>query len=155
MIKSIMQNAALLLVLFLITACGRTIPEGLGLSNNGQLIDCPDSPNCVSTQTKKEKAKIEPMQYKLEDNAAWLLLVDLLKEDKLAKIIKQENNYIHVAYYTKSKIFIDDVEFLQDKVNNQFHFRSASRVGHSDLGANRKRMEKIRSVFLDKQGALK
>jgi len=154
MIKSIINKGALLLAVLLITACGRTIPEGLGLSSSGQLIDCPDSPNCVSTQTKKEKAQIEPIQYNIEDKAAWLLLVELVKQAKLAEIIKEDNNYMHVAYYTKSKIFIDDVEFLQDKANKQFHFRSASRVGHSDLGANRKRMEKIRGAFLDKQGAL-
>lgn len=154
MIKSILHYGALLLAVLLITACGRTIPEGLGLSNNGQLIDCPDSPNCVSTQTKKDKAQIEPIQYKMEDKAAWLLLVELVKQEKLAEIIKEDNNYMHVAYFTKSKIFIDDVEFLHDKANKQFHFRSASRVGHSDLGANRKRMENIRSAFLDKQGAL-
>lgn len=153
--KSIIRSAVLLFATFLIVACGRTVPEGLGISKNGQLIDCPDSPNCVSTQTAKEKAQIEPIAYSIEDEAAWLLLVELMEEDKLANIIKKDDNrYMHISYYTKSKIFIDDVEFLQDASNNLFHFRSASRVGHSDLGANRKRMEKIRNAFLDKQKAL-
>jgi len=156
MIRSFIENGALVIMLFLITACGRTVPEGLGLSTNGQLIDCPDSPNCVSTQTTKEKAQIEPIAYNMEDGAAWMLLVELIGQDKLANVLKmQDNKYLHVAYYTKSKIFIDDVEFLQDANNNLFHFRSASRVGHSDLGANRKRMEQIRSTFLEKQAELK
>ncbi len=155
MIRSIFRNSGWLFIVCLIMSCGRTVPEGLGLSKNGQLIDCPDSPNCVSTQTNKEKATIEPIAYSIEDEAAWLLLVELMEQDKLANIIKkQDNQYMHVAYYTKSKIFIDDVEFLQDANNNLFHFRSASRVGHSDLGANRKRMENIRSAFLEKQKAL-
>lgn len=153
--KSIIQNVALLFACFLIMACGRTVPEGLGISGNGQLVDCPDSPNCVSTQTAKEKAQIEPITYSIEDEAAWLLIVELVEQNKLASIIKKEDNrYMHVAYHTKSKVFIDDVEFLQDATKNMFHFRSASRVGHSDLGANRKRMEEIRSTFLDKQKVL-
>jgi len=39
--------------------------------------------------------------------------------------------------------FIDDVEFLIDEDEELVHFRSASRVGRSDLGVNRKRMSKI------------
>jgi len=153
--RSIMRNIGLLFAAFLLVSCGRTVPEGLGISSNGQLIDCPDSPNCVSTQTSKQKAQIEPIKYSIEDEAAWLLLVEILEQDKLADILKNDNErYMHVAYYTKSKIFIDDVEFLQDPGKNLFHFRSASRVGHSDLGANRKRMEKIRNVFWERQGAL-
>jgi len=117
MIQSISKKVALLFMMFLIMACGRTVPEGLGLSGNGQLIDCPDSPNCVSTQTNKEKAQIEPIAYNMEDAAAWLLLVELIGQDKLASVLKiQDNKYLHVAYHTKSKIFIDDVEFLPAKM---------------------------------------
>jgi uncharacterized protein (DUF1499 family) len=43
--------------------------------------------------------------------------------------------------------FVDDVEFWIDAKNQVIHFRSASRVGHSDLGANRARMESIRKAF--------
>jgi len=43
--------------------------------------------------------------------------------------------------------FVDDVEFLFDREKKLIHVRSASRVGYSDLGVNRKRVEKIRSLF--------
>lgn len=36
--------------------------------------------------------------------------------------------------------FKDDVTFLVDSDAHKIHFRSASRTGHSDLGANRKRL---------------
>jgi len=153
--KSIIKLANFFVVLIFLSSCGRQIPEGLGVKANGMLSDCPDSPNCVSTQTKKEQATINPITYKIEDAAALLLLKELLEKDKLATVIKEENNYLHVAYYTKRKVFIDDVEFLQDIDKNLFHFRSASRVGHSDLGANRKRMEKIQKNFEEQEAALK
>ena len=47
-----------------------------------------------------------------------------------------------------ARTFVDDVEFFVDAQQKVIHFRSASRVGYSDLGANRKRMETIRRAFL-------
>ncbi len=43
--------------------------------------------------------------------------------------------------------FVDDVEFLFDDETKTIHFRSASRTGYGDLGANRRRMEEIRSLI--------
>ncbi|MFK7778444.1 MAG: DUF1499 domain-containing protein, partial [Gimesia sp.] len=45
--------------------------------------------------------------------------------------------------------FVDDVEFLIDSGQNMIQVRSASRVGHSDFGANRKRIESIRRLYLN------
>lgn len=39
--------------------------------------------------------------------------------------------------------FVDDVEIVVDADSHTFRFSSASRVGKSDLGVNRKRMERI------------
>lgn len=141
---------AAIFIVILLTGCGRTVPEGLGVIDN-KLVECPDSPNCVSTQTKKEDAQIDPIKYKVDDATAYKLLLQVVEGNKLANVISKTNNYIHAAYFTKSKIFIDDVEFYIDAEANLIHFRSASRVGHSDLGANRKRMEKIRNEFLQQQ----
>jgi len=43
--------------------------------------------------------------------------------------------------------FTDDVECRLDAAAHQIEIRSASRAGHSDLGANRKRVEAIRTAF--------
>jgi len=145
--KSILSNIFTIVLIVLLTSCGRQIPDGLGINENGRLKACPDSPNCVSTQSKIEQSKIKPITYVNDDDLAFDLLVKLIKEDQAANIIKAEKPYIHAAYYTKMKIFIDDVEFYQDRTNKKFHFRSASRVGHSDLGKNRDRMEEIRANY--------
>ncbi|HEY9596037.1 MAG TPA: DUF1499 domain-containing protein, partial [Cyanophyceae cyanobacterium] len=44
--------------------------------------------------------------------------------------------------------FVDDVEFFLDDNANVIQVRSASRLGESDLGVNRKRIETIRAEFL-------
>jgi len=42
---------------------------------------------------------------------------------------------------------VDDVEFWLDPVGGVIHVRSASRVGQSDFGANRARIEALRAKF--------
>ena len=43
--------------------------------------------------------------------------------------------------------FVDDVDAVVDPDAGVIHVRSASRVGYSDLGVNRKRVEAIRAAF--------
>jgi uncharacterized protein (DUF1499 family) len=43
--------------------------------------------------------------------------------------------------------FVDDVEFYLDETSQVIHVRSASRLGQSDLGVNRQRIEAIRNKF--------
>jgi uncharacterized protein (DUF1499 family) len=44
--------------------------------------------------------------------------------------------------------FVDDVEIRFDDAAKLIHFRSASRLGRSDFGVNRARMEGVRREFL-------
>eukprot|EP01012_Entosiphon_sulcatum_P041764 TRINITY_DN5564_c0_g1_i1.p1 TRINITY_DN5564_c0_g1~~TRINITY_DN5564_c0_g1_i1.p1 ORF type:complete len:135 (-),score=24.84 TRINITY_DN5564_c0_g1_i1:118-522(-) len=55
-------------------------------------------------------------------------------------IVQKTDNYVHAEFTTKLMKFVDDVEFYADASRGQLHFRSGSRVGHGDWGANRKRM---------------
>ena len=71
-------------------------------------------------------------------------------ELKRAKIIVAEDHYIRVEFISKVFRFIDDLEFYFPNTKSKemtIHVRSASRVGHSDFGVNRKRIEQIRSKF--------
>lgn len=60
-----------------------------------------------------------------------------------ATLVREMDNYLHFEFRSTIFRFVDDVEFLVDDSSGTVDFRSASRVGHSDLGANRNRMEKI------------
>ena len=62
---------------------------------------------------------------------------------KRTQLKSESDNYLHYTFKTWPIPFIDDVEFLFDEEAKLIHYRSASRVGHSDLGANSKRMAKV------------
>jgi uncharacterized protein (DUF1499 family) len=62
-----------------------------------------------------------------------------------AKVMTDSDTYLHVEFRSLVFRFVDDVEFLADDDAKVIHVRSASRVGHSDLGANRRRIETIRA----------
>ena len=47
--------------------------------------------------------------------------------------------------------FVDDVEFYFDDCKKTIHVKSASRTGFYDLGVNRRRVEKIRKRFDQKE----
>ena len=59
------------------------------------------------------------------------------------QLVEQQNGYLRYEFTSLVFRFVDDVEFFVDDKGQQIHFRSASRVGHHDLGANRRRMTKI------------
>ena len=62
-----------------------------------------------------------------------------------AQIISEQDQYLYAEFTSRLMGFVDDVEFLADPAAGLVHVRSASRLGHSDLGVNRKRIEDLRS----------
>jgi uncharacterized protein (DUF1499 family) len=70
-------------------------------------------------------------------------ILDVLARTRGARVVKAEADYIHAEFTTLVFRFVDDVEFAIDPVERRVDFRSASRVGHSDLSTNRRRMESL------------
>ena len=123
-----------------------TKPKNLG-ANNGRLAPCPNSPNCVSTQTSDSQHTMEAIVLDVSPDDAMRKLKAVLAVIPRMEIITETESYIHAEATSLIFRFRDDVEFFIDQQSNLIHFRSASRVGKSDLGANRKRMEEIRTAF--------
>jgi uncharacterized protein (DUF1499 family) len=73
---------------------------------------------------------------------AWRELRALLAARGDTTIVAEEPNYLRVEFRTT--FFVDDGEFLLGEENRRIEMRSASRVGYSDLGKNRARLEEIR-----------
>jgi uncharacterized protein (DUF1499 family) len=117
---------------------------------DGKLSECPDSPNCVSSQTEKKGHMIEPLSYKGSFIEAKQALLSVITSLPRTKIILDNDRYIHVTFTSYLMRFVDDVEFLFDDTNKQIHVRSASRVGYSDMGVNRKRVENLRKLLNDR-----
>ena len=74
-------------------------------------------------------------------------LIEVIQEMKRCRIITMEDHYIHAEFTSAFFRFVDDVEFYFDSEAKIIHMRSASRIGYSDFGVNRQRMEKVRSLF--------
>jgi uncharacterized protein (DUF1499 family) len=117
--------------------------------NNDRLSACPSSANCVVSQNGDEKHTIEPITYKGDRTAAQETLLKVLSVVPRTKVIEQTDNYIHSESTSRIFKFVDDVEFYFPEAENVIHVRSASRVGESDLGVNRRRMEQIRLAMQD------
>lgn len=120
--------------------------KGLGV-RDGKLSPCPGSPNCVVSQGTGGSHYVDPIEYAGTRDEAFEKLKNIILSQKQAKIIKETDDYMHVEYRSKLFRFVDDVEFYFPENASVIHMRSASRVGYSDLGVNRKRMEDIRSLF--------
>lgn len=138
-------TTTLMLCMFM-TCCSGTRPSTIGMKE-GRLSPCPQSPNCVSTQADDDAHRIDPLKYSGTKEQAKQRLVQVITSMPRARITTDEGDYIHAEFTSFLFRFVDDVEFFFDDSAGLIHFRSASRVGYSDLGVNRKRMEEIRGRF--------
>ena len=132
------MKKSLLALLPFLTACAGEPPQNIGV-RDGRLTACPDSPNCVSSFEADEEHSIAPLGANLDQIQQVLLSMDQ------ANIVEQSGNYLYAEFTSSLMGYVDDVEFLYDAASNTTHVRSASRLGYSDLGANRKRVEAIRA----------
>lgn len=128
----------------LLAACAGERPTNLGV-RDGRLADCPRSPNCVASQMADEGHRIAPLAFRDGPDAAFARLREALQHRSDTKIIEEAPGYLQVEFHTT--LFVDDGEFLLDPEQRIIHVRSASRLGYSDLGKNRSRMEEIRRDF--------
>ncbi|MEM7478789.1 MAG: DUF1499 domain-containing protein [Planctomycetota bacterium] len=150
MIKKILTRviAVILLLwvgLFMLNFMSKPASE-LGV-RDGLLAACPDSPNCVSTRANDKGHAIDAIAFEGPSEEAMKRIESTLGKMPRTKIVTREENYIHATATTLLLRYVDDVEFTFDAENQQIHFRSASRIGYSDMGANRARMERFRELF--------
>ena len=129
----------------MMVGCAGNRHSQMGLSG-GRLAACPDSPNCVSSQSADPRHAIDPLRYEGTAQKARERLVKAISGMKRARIVTAEERYIHAEFTSALFRFVDDVEFLLDDGTRTIHVRSASRVGYSDFGVNRRRVEEIRSA---------
>jgi uncharacterized protein (DUF1499 family) len=119
-------------------------PTNLGISD-GKLAPCLSTPNCVSSQASDPQHQIDPISYSSSTTEAYDQVKKLLESQKRIQIITQTDNYIYAIATSHLMGFVDDVEFYFQPDTKVIDVRSSSRIGESDLGVNRQRIEQVRS----------
>jgi len=144
------QRIILAVCSLVIAACAGERPKYLGV-RDGMFKPCPSSPNCVSSQAADEKHRISPLAFKGEPGQAFSSLKHTLVSRSDTTVTETTAEYLRAEFRTRIG-FVDDGEFLLDRSQSLIHVRSASRLGYSDLGKNRSRMEEIRQQFQTTEG---
>ena len=128
-------------------------PQDLGV-REGRLKPPATTPNSVSSQAalypdhpRRTEAQIAPLRYTDGSDAAMARLKALVEASPGARVEKAGPDYLYATFTTPLMQFVDDVEFWFDPAGGLVQLRSASRLGQRDLGANRARIETLRSVF--------
>ena len=109
-------------------------------------LQCPKSPNCVSSLAKDDTHAILLIEFKGEAEAALLHLSEVIKEMG-GTVVERDRSSLHATFSSRFFGFVDDVHCIIHK-EHLIDIRSASRTGYYDFGANRRRVEKIRKNFL-------
>jgi len=110
---------------------------------DGRLSPCPSTPNCVSSETGPGPAFVAPFEFRGTAESAWHNVKRAVQEAG-GTIQKEQPGYLWASFTTRWLHFVDDVEFRLDRDHHVIHMRSASRIGRSDFGVNKKRVERLR-----------
>lgn len=121
-----------------------TRPDNLGVKD-GRFIACKPTPNCVSSQADPADKEhyIAPIAF----SGTMQELRRAVESMTRAAVIREDGGYLYAEYTSALMGFVDDVELLLDEKAQRVHVRSASRLGRSDFGVNRKRIEELRTLI--------
>lgn len=120
----------------------------LDLTAQGTLPPCPSSPNCVSSDADPadRRQHIDALRVGDDPHAAWARLIEYLEGERAFTIVERREDFLRVEARTPILRFVDDLLFHLRPDEGVIGVRSASRIGYSDLGKNRSRLEKLRAA---------
>ena len=111
------------------------------------LTPCSSRRNCVSSIDTDRRHYVAPLNLKGSQEDAWYHLIMVLNATQRMRVTKADNSVIHAEAASAILRFVDDVEFFLNEKVKLIHVKSASRKGYFGLGANRRRIEKIRKHY--------
>lgn len=120
--------------------------HSLGIEN-GSLAPLLERPNGICTYSDADGQSMQPLVLDHPPQQAIELLKQVVRQMPRSRIVTSTDDYLHAECRSLLWGFVDDVEFAIDETSKRIHFRSASRVGYSDLGINRKRMEQFQQRY--------
>lgn len=108
-----------------------------------QDLACPNTPNCVSTEATSDGQRMPSIAFTDAVESAQARARAALLAEPRTRITRDEPGLLEAESTSFLFRFVDDVRVVVDANARVFRFRSASRVGRSDLGVNRKRMTRL------------
>lgn len=111
------------------------------------LRPCPSTPNCVSTEAVDARHSIPAIAFRGTPETALAHARQALLGEPRTRIVLEAPGYLRAESRSRLFRFVDDVEMSVDGTARVVRFRSASRVGRSDLGVNRARMQRFTARF--------
>ena len=133
----------------IIASCiaSRMAPPVRSSSPGLALAPCPASPNCVCSEDPDPKHQIPPIPFTGPPSEAMARLRRLVEALPRTTVVTAGPDHLQAEFRTRLFRFVDDVEFRMDAPHQVIHVRSGSRIGYSDLGTNRRRVDRIRGAF--------
>lgn len=124
---------------------GKRSPD-LGVFD-GRLTGCPATPNCVCSDVADKGHRIEPLSLAIPVGRAWSAVRGALDTLPRVHIVTDSAGYLHAECESAVFGFVDDLELHLRPDEGVIAVRSASRLGYSDVGANRRRVERLRAML--------
>ena len=129
-----------------IFSCTGKRPSSLGVSDAG-LAPCPSSRNCVSSDAPDGPHRVQAFALSASPDYSWQVIREEVASLPRTTVVKATANYLHAQCASALFGFVDDLELHLRESDNIVAIRSASRVGYSDLGVNRRRVEGLREAL--------
>lgn len=130
-------------------SCAGKRPTNLGVTES-QFVSCPSTPNCVSSDAKDSAHHIAPFQFDGPHPEAWQAAQEVVLKLPRTQIIDQTDDYLYAECTSAILGFVDDLELHLRPNEKIIAVRSASRLGSSDFGVNRNRIETLRGLLINR-----
>jgi len=144
----IKSRSIVLLIALMTLSCSGTRPANLGI-HNMVFANCPSTPNCVSSDSKDKKHSIPAYPLKASATDAWEATKAQVLKIPRTTIVKETADYLHAECRSAVFGFVDDLELHLREDQNLIAVRSAARLGYSDFGVNRQRVEDLRASLIE------
>jgi len=132
-----------------LTACTGARPNNIGVVNS-KLAPCPDSANCVSSDSLDERHYVPAFKLEANSEVVWAEIKLYLESKSNMVIVRELKDYLYVESTSTFMRFVDDFELHLREQNGIIAVRSASRYGKSDFGVNKERVDDLYLYLSDK-----
>ena len=133
-----------------LTACTGARPHNLGIVNS-TLVPCPESPNCVSSDSLDVSHYVPAFKLEASSEQVWSEIKLYVQSQENMEIVRELKDYLYVESTSFFMRFVDDFELHLREKDGIIAVRSASRYGKSDFGVNKERVDDL-YLYLNEKG---